>query len=60
MKELIFIDKKIEYLKSKLNNGLENKHLNDEEILRLSKELDLLINEYYNNIKKATPSSEEE
>lgn len=41
---------KINYLREKLNKLLETKLPNDEEVLKLSEELDLLLIEYYNNI----------
>lgn len=38
---------KIDYLKEKLNKLLESTSVNDDEVLKLSRELDLLIIAFY-------------
>ena len=41
---------KIELLREKLNKRIEENRLNDDETIKLSQELDILIVEYYNSI----------
>ncbi len=53
-KERFFIKDKINDLRDKLNKEMGKRCPNDEEILKISQELDLLIVEYYNNINILT------
>ena len=44
--------KKIRNLRNKLHKSIQKNGLNSEETRRISDEIDILINEYYNSIKK--------
>ncbi|MBC8587327.1 aspartyl-phosphate phosphatase Spo0E family protein [Paratissierella segnis] len=49
---------KINTLKDKLNKELENKNLCDQEVIKISQELDQLILEYYYNNDNILPDND--
>lgn len=52
------IKEKINTLKDKLNKELENKNLCDQEVIKISQELDQLILEYYYNNDNILPDND--
>lgn len=51
---------KINAVKAILNKELESKNISDEQVIRISQKLDILILEYYNSLEKDKTDGEDD